>query len=70
MEGNLRLASRTIILRAFRPGPEHNPTKLEPRGIRVWFTDPYCSTQKPHIERVHEEIRRILLKGTSFNSLD
>ena len=62
--------SEPEMIENFRPDPEHNPTKLEPRGIRVWFTDPYCSTQKPHIERVHEEIRRILLKGTSFNSLD
>lgn len=32
----------------FRPDPEHNPTKLRPRGVKVWFCDPYCSSQKPH----------------------
>ena len=52
-----------------RPDPEHNPTKLVPRGVRVWFADPYCSSQKPHIERFHNELRRILQKGTSFDPL-
>ena len=54
----------------YRPDPEHNPTKLLPRGVRFWYADPYCSTHKPHIERVHEDIRRVLMKGTSFNALD
>ena len=62
--------SDPVMIECYRPDPAHNPTKLLPRGIRFWYTDPYCSTQKPHIERVHEEIRRVLAKGTSFNSLD
>ena len=37
-------------------------------AAKVQYT--YCATQKPHVERNHEELRRILLKGTSFNSLD
>jgi transposase InsO family protein len=41
------------MIECFRPDPEHNPTKLDSRGIKVWFTDPYCSSQKPHIERFH-----------------
>ena len=58
------------MIENFRPDPEHNPTKLLPRGVRVWFADPYCSSQKPHIERFHLDLRRILQKGTSFNMLD
>ena len=54
----------------YRPDPEHNPYKLLPRGVRVFYCDPYCSCQKPHIERFHLELRRILQKGVSFNSLD
>lgn len=57
------------MIENFRPDPEHNPTKLVSRGIKVWFTDPYCSSQKPHIERFHLDLRRILQKGTSFNML-
>ena len=53
----------------YRPDPEHNPTKLLPRGIRVWYAGPHCSSQKPHIERFHNELRRILQKGTSFDPL-
>ena len=48
---------------------ENNPYKLIPR-TKVFYCDAYCSSQKPHIERFHVELRRILVKGTSFNSLD
>ncbi len=48
---------------------ENNPNRLIPR-TKVFYCDPYCSTQKPHVERNHEELRRILLKGTSFNALE
>jgi len=54
----------------FRPDPEHNPTRLETRGVRVFYCDPYCSSQKPHVERFHLELRRILQKGVSFDPLD
>ena len=57
------------MIENYRPDPEHNPTKLLPRGIHVWYADPYCSSQKPHIERFHNELRRILQKGTSFDPL-
>ena len=53
----------------YRPDPEHNPYKLIPRGVRVFYCDPYCSCQKPHIERFHLDLRRILQKGVSFNPL-
>lgn len=53
----------------FRPDPEHNPYRLEPRGVRVFYCDPYCSSQKPHVERFHLELRRVLQKGVSFNPL-
>jgi IS30 family transposase len=53
----------------YRPDPEHNPYKLLPRGARVFYCDPYCSCQKPHIERFHLDLRRILQKGVSFNPL-
>ena len=58
------------MIENYRPDPEHNPTKLLPRGVKVWYADPYCSSQKPHIERFHLDLRRILQKGTSFNMLD
>lgn len=61
--------SDPVMIENYRPDPEHNPTKLTPRGIKVWFADPYCSSQKPHIERFHNELRRILPKGTSFDQL-
>ena len=48
---------------------DNNPYRLVPR-TKVFYCDPYCATQKPHVERNHEELRRILLKGTSFNALD
>ena len=47
---------------------DNNPHRLVPR-TRVFYCDPYCATQKPHVERNHEEVRRILLKGTSFDGL-
>ena len=53
----------------YRPDPGHNPYKLLPRGVRVFYCDPYCSCQKPHIERFHLDLRRILQKGVSFNPL-
>ena len=53
----------------YRPDPVHNPTKLVPRGVKVFFCDPYCPSQKPHVERVHVELRRIFEKGAPFDSL-
>lgn len=61
--------SDSDMIENFRPNPEHNPTRLISRGIKVWFTDPYCSSQKPHIERFHLDLRRILQKDTTFNML-
>lgn len=61
--------SEPEMIEKYRPDPEHNPTKLVPRGVRVWFADPYCSSQKPHIERFHLDLRRILQKGSSFDML-
>ena len=46
---------------------EFNPAGL-PR-TKVFFCDPQASWQKPQIENNHRLIRRILPKGTSFNSL-
>ena len=53
----------------YRPDPEHNPCKLLPRSVRIFYCDPYCSCQKPHIERFHLDLRRILQKGVAFNPL-
>ena len=36
---------------------------------RVFFCNSYSPKQKAHIERVHEEVRRVLVKGVSFQSL-
>ena len=33
------------------------------------YCDPYCPCQKPHVERFHLDLRRILQKGVSFNPL-
>ena len=51
-----------------RVDPVHNPYKLV-RRTRVFFCDAYRASQKPHVERNHEELRRILTKGVSFDSL-
>ena len=40
---------------------------LSPLGIRD--TDRNAPQQKPHVERNHEEIRRVLVKGSSFDAL-
>ena len=56
------------MIEFYRVDPEHNPTKLERRTF-VFFCDPYNSQQKPHVERNHEEIRRVLVKGSSFDAL-
>ena len=53
----------------YRPDPIHNSTKLLPRGIKLFYCDAYCSSQKPHVERSHRELRRVLEHGTSFNTL-
>jgi IS30 family transposase len=39
------------------------------RRTRVFFCDPQASWQKPHVEKNHVFIRRILPKGTSFNNI-
>ncbi len=39
------------------------------KTCNVFFCEPYCSYQKPNIERNHEYIRRILPKGVSLNDL-
>ena len=49
--------------------PEHNPTRTAWRGIKLFYCDPHCSSQKPHVEREHREERRILLRGVSFDAL-
>lgn len=36
---------------------------------RLFFCDPQASWQKPHIEKSHVELRKILPKGTSFAKL-
>ena len=57
------------MIENWRPDPEHNPTRLAWRGIRLFYCDAYCSSQKPHVEREHREERRILLHGVSFDTL-
>lgn len=57
------------MIEKFRPDPVHNSTRLEDRGARVFYCDPHCPSQKPHVERVHIELRRIFEKGAPFNSL-
>lgn len=37
--------------------------------MRVYYCDPYCSWQKPHVEVAHTLLRRVLPKKTSFDAL-
>ena len=52
-----------------------NPAALESSSIcaqnrtRIFYCDPYSACQKPHVENKHLILRRILEKGTSFDSL-
>jgi IS30 family transposase len=51
-----------------------NPKALEwdsagKQRTSVFYCDPYSAYQKPHVELNHEFIRRILPKGSSFDSL-
>ena len=39
------------------------------RPVRLFYTDPYCSSQKPHVERTHRDVRRIFEHGVSFDTL-
>ena len=61
--------SDPVMIEMYRPDPAHNPTKLVPRGVKAFFCDPHCPSQKPHVERVHVELRRIFEKGAPFDSL-
>lgn len=54
-------------------GPEfHEPDRLEVHDVtgevlcKVFYCDPYNSSQKPHIENVHTMLRRMVPKGTSL----
>lgn len=57
------------MIEKWRPDPQHNPAKLLPRGIHLFYCDAYCSSQKSHVEREHREQRRVLLHGVSFDTL-
>ncbi len=51
-----------------------NPLALElnSNGVqrtKIFYCNPMASYQKPHVEKNHEYIRYILLKGRSFNDL-
>lgn len=39
------------------------------RRTRIFYCDPLASWQKPHVEKNHTLIRRILPKGTPFSFL-
>ena len=56
------------MIEFFRVDPKHNPTKLA-RRTWMFYCDPYCSSQKPHVENNHLLVRRVLTKGASFNCL-
>ncbi len=47
---------------------ETSPDDGAPR-TKVFYTRPYTATDKSHVERNHEYIRRVVLKGESFDSL-
>jgi len=47
-----------------------NPVLLEAQQrTRIFYCDPHAAYQKPHVELSHEFIRKILPKGSSFDSL-
>ena len=52
-----------------------NPTALEfspatkERRTRIYYCNPYSSWEKPHVENNHINLRKLLPKGGSFNSL-
>ena len=56
------------MIEFFRVDPKHNPTKLA-RRTWMFYCNPYCSSQKPHVENNHLLVRRVLPKGASFNCL-
>ena len=39
------------------------------KRLDLYYCDPYSSWQKPHVENAHTLLRRVLLKGTSFDAL-
>lgn len=43
--------------------------ELGEKRLEVYYCDPYCSWQKPHVENAHTLLRRVLPKGTSFDGL-
>jgi IS30 family transposase len=43
--------------------------KYDDPRCKVYYCDPYSSWQKPRIEVAHTLLRRILFKGTSFDTL-
>ena len=46
------------------------PSELERDGrTRVFYCDPYASYEKPFVENNHRNLRRVLPKGASFDSL-
>ena len=47
---------------------EFSPTTKE-RRTRIYYCNPYSSWEKPHVENNHLNLRKLLPKGTSFNSL-
>lgn len=50
-----------------QPVPALGPSD---RPVKLFYADPYCSSQKPRIERVHRDARRVLEHGVSFDLLD
>ena len=47
---------------------EFSPATKE-RRTRIYYCNPYSSWEKPHVENNHLNLRKLLPKGTSFNSL-
>lgn len=47
-----------------------DPEAIEKYGIRVFYCDPSAPYEKGTCENTHSLIRRVLPKGTSFDSLD
>ncbi len=75
MHDHLRTGYSTqidIVILTDRGSEFYEPGRLEVHDdtgevlCKVFYCDPMCSSQKPHIENVHTLVRRLIPKGTSL----
>lgn len=59
--------SRTTAPNSPIPSPSKFRQTAQEVRTQVFYTRPYTATDKAHVERNHEYIRRIVFKGESFD---